>query len=84
MCVFYADTLQINIRGVPAAILLCVSKADYIVIKYLLDSVMFPLSAALIPKALQGLSTQKFHSSQQTTGPFYQLSKMVKYCLIMK
>lgn len=45
---------------------------------------MFPLSAALIPKALQGSSTQKFHSNQQTTGPFYQLGEMVKYCPIMK
>lgn len=68
----------------PAASLLCVPKGDYVFIKYLLDSVMFPLSAALVPKALQGLTTQKFHSSTQTTGPFCQLAEMVKYCLIMK
>lgn len=41
----------------PAASLLCMSMDDYVLMKYLLDTIVFPLSAALIPEPLQYLST---------------------------
>lgn len=68
----------------PAASLLCVSMDDCVLIKYLLDTIIFPLNVSLIPEPLQYLSTWKFHFSQQTTGPSCQQGKMVKCCQVMK